>query len=133
MKWGLKGGISIYADSGPPRYVLWCCCCICHEVLTFFQIGCGHTVRASVACKNQSFRSWLLCKNLNNSILAPKIMEGWNNQLYFFCKLLRLCHLSTSDIKKNFCNLWFSFCKNEAFVNCGTINATTLIWLLSGL
>ena len=44
MKWGLKGGISIYADSGPPRYVLWCCGCICHEVLTFFQIGCGHTV-----------------------------------------------------------------------------------------
>ena len=44
MKWGLKGGISIYADSGPPRYVLWCCGCICHEVLTFIQIGCGHTV-----------------------------------------------------------------------------------------
>ena len=44
MKWGLKGGISIYADSGPPRYVLWCCGGICHEVLTFIQIGCGHTV-----------------------------------------------------------------------------------------
>ena len=44
MKWGLKGGISIYADSGPPRYVLWCCGCICHKVLTFIQIGCGHTV-----------------------------------------------------------------------------------------
>ena len=40
----LKGGISIYADFGPPRYVLWCCSGICHEVLTFFQIGCGHTV-----------------------------------------------------------------------------------------
>ena len=25
MKWGLKGGISIDADSGPHRYVLWCC------------------------------------------------------------------------------------------------------------
>ena len=23
------------------------------------------------------------------------------------------------------------FCKNEACVNCGTLNATTLIWLLS--
>ena len=44
MKWGLKGGISIDADSGPPRYVLWCCGGICHEVLTFIQIGCGHTV-----------------------------------------------------------------------------------------
>ena len=44
MKWGLKGGISIYADSGPPRYVLWCCGGICHELLTFIKIGCGHTV-----------------------------------------------------------------------------------------
>ena len=44
MKRGLKGGISIHADSGPPRYVLWCCGGICHEVLTFIQIGCGHTV-----------------------------------------------------------------------------------------
>ena len=40
----LKGGVSIDADSRPPRYVLWCCCVICHKVLTFFQIGCGHTV-----------------------------------------------------------------------------------------
>jgi hypothetical protein len=40
----LKCGISIYADFGPPRYVLWCCGGICYEVLTFFQIGCGHTV-----------------------------------------------------------------------------------------
>ena len=44
MKWGLKEGISIDADSGPPRYVLWCCGGICHQLLTFFQIGCGHTV-----------------------------------------------------------------------------------------
>ena len=41
---GLKGGISIDADSGPPGYVLWCCGGICHQLLTFFQIGCGHTV-----------------------------------------------------------------------------------------
>ena len=45
MKWGLKGGISIDADSGPPRYVLWCCGGIYHQLLTFFQIGCDHTVR----------------------------------------------------------------------------------------
>ena len=31
MKWGLKVGISIDADSGPPRYVLWCCGGICHQ------------------------------------------------------------------------------------------------------
>ena len=44
MKWGLKGGISIDADSGPPRYVIWCCGSICYELLNFIQIGCGHTV-----------------------------------------------------------------------------------------
>ena len=45
MKWVLKGEISIYADSGPPRYhVLWSCGCICHKVLTFIKIGCGRTV-----------------------------------------------------------------------------------------
>ena len=44
MKWGLKGGISIDADSGPPRYVLWCCGGIYHQQDTFIQIGSGHTV-----------------------------------------------------------------------------------------
>ena len=48
MKWGLKGGISIYGDSGPPKYVLWCCGCVCHEVLTFIQFGCGHTVLRNI-------------------------------------------------------------------------------------
>ena len=43
-KFGSERGISIDADSGPPRYVLWCCGSICHQLLTFFQIGCGHTV-----------------------------------------------------------------------------------------
>ena len=42
-----------------------------------------------------------------------------------------LCNLSVTDIKKTFCNIWFS-CKNEACVNCGTLNATNLIWLLWG-
>ena len=45
MKWGLKGGISIDADSGPSRYVLWCCGGICHQPDTFFKIGSGHTVK----------------------------------------------------------------------------------------
>ena len=43
-----------------------------------------------------------------------------------------LCHLSITDIKKRFCNIWF-FCKNKACVNCGKENATTLTWLLKGL
>ena len=37
-------GISIDADSGPLRYVLWCCGSICHQLLTFIQIDYGHTV-----------------------------------------------------------------------------------------
>ena len=40
-----------------------------------------------------------------------------------------LCHLSVTDIKKTFCNVWF-FCKNEACANCTGWNATTVIWLL---
>ena len=52
MKWDLKGGISIYADSGSPRYVLWCCVRICHQLLTFIQIGSGHTVY--LGCFGQS-------------------------------------------------------------------------------
>ena len=35
-------GISIDADSGPLRYVLWCCDDICHQPFTFIQIGSGH-------------------------------------------------------------------------------------------
>ena len=47
-KKGLKGGISFDSDSGPPRYVIWCCGVIGHQVLTFFQIGCGHTVSSEL-------------------------------------------------------------------------------------
>ena len=32
------------ADSGTPRYVLWCCGGICHQPNTFIKIGSGHTV-----------------------------------------------------------------------------------------
>ena len=46
MKWGLKGGISIDVDSGPPRYVLWYCGGICYQPDTFIQISSGHTVLA---------------------------------------------------------------------------------------
>ena len=46
MKWSLKGGISIDADSGPLGCVLWCCGSICHQFFTFIHIGSGHTVKA---------------------------------------------------------------------------------------
>ena len=41
---GLKGGISIDADSGPLGYVLWCCGGRSQDFFTFIQIGSGHTV-----------------------------------------------------------------------------------------
>ena len=47
MNWGLKEGISIGADSGPPMYVLWCCGGICHQPDTFILIGSGHTVQTN--------------------------------------------------------------------------------------
>ena len=53
MKWSLKGGISIDADSGTPRYVLWCYGGICHQPDTFIQIGSGHTV-----CNTDMGFSW---------------------------------------------------------------------------
>ena len=45
MNWGLKGGVSIDADSGPLRYVLWCCGSRSQEEFTFIQIGSGHAVQ----------------------------------------------------------------------------------------
>ena len=50
-KKGLKGGISIYAEPRPPRYVLWCWGIICHQPDTFIKIGCGHTVVVDVVWK----------------------------------------------------------------------------------
>ena len=51
MKWGLKRGISIDADSGPPWYVLWCCGGISHQLLTFFRLAvailCQSTLKSS--------------------------------------------------------------------------------------
>ena len=41
-----------------------------------------------------------------------------------------LCHLSVTDIKKTFCNVWF-FCKNEACANCKDWKATTVVWLMA--
>ena len=56
----LKGGISIYADFGSPRYVLWCYGGICHQVLTFFKIGCGHTVLKATIWAARKFQNLVL-------------------------------------------------------------------------
>ena len=48
MKWGLKEGNTIDADSGPLRYFLWCCVSICQELFTFIYTGFGHTVHTVI-------------------------------------------------------------------------------------
>ena len=42
---GLKGGISIDADSGPLGYLLWCCGSRSQDFFIFIQVGFGHTVK----------------------------------------------------------------------------------------
>ena len=42
-KLGSERGIPIDADSGPHKYVVWCCGRICHQPFTFIQIGSDHT------------------------------------------------------------------------------------------
>ena len=94
-----KGGISIDADFGPPRYVLWCCGGICHQLLTFFQIDCGHTVGNALSLNDPTEVSnyrwrcqlsyethfvWLLSKSETPEsivgrwvILAPTPLLNW--------------------------------------------------------
>ena len=50
----LKGGISFDADSGPLRYVLWCCGGICHQPDTFIQTGSGRDGKLKFNLMNYS-------------------------------------------------------------------------------
>ena len=53
--------ISIDANSGPLRNVLWCCGGICHQPDTFIQIGYGHAVyKSNLAIAKRPYRmsSW---------------------------------------------------------------------------
>ena len=87
IEWDLKGGISIDADSGPPRYVLWCCGGICHQVLTFFQIGCGHTVIRSVG---KIIHAWffILTTLINGLIIKPGEFQKSKSLVPFAISLL---------------------------------------------
>ena len=85
MKWGLKGGISIHADSGPPRYVLWCCGCICHELLTFIQIGCGHTV-------------WL---NMHRKVSFHNFVRFWDVDISSHLKIYKIVKEYLVDLMTN--------------------------------
>ena len=78
MNWGLKGGISIDADSGPPRYVLWCCGGICHQLPTFFKIGCGHTV-----LRDTFVRENLEMLNSLNFIAVRRKWKKYGRYIYY--------------------------------------------------
>ena len=96
MKWGLKGGISIDADSGPPRYVLWCCGGICHQVLTFFQIGCGHTV---------------ICMIFSTKLEAPKLFSLCFPTTYYSPQMCKNSSFlwNTSSRRQTGCWSWKEF------------------------
>ena len=107
---GLKGGISIDTDSGPHRYVLWCCGGTCRQPDTFIQIGyTGHTVslrpkpgfKFSVPKSRVRFqyryrnRTFLVKpKLLTNFVSILKNARNWRNQLtsilLFFCNIFFL-------------------------------------------
>ena len=98
MKWGLKGGISIDADSGPPRYVLWCCGGIYHQPDTFFKIGSGHTVRGSFTifhhlalfCKNEAALEYTIFEMTPTNI--KKKYVNWSQCKTSFAQVLIKIH-----------------------------------------
>ena len=87
MKWGLKGEISIDADSGPLGYVLWCCGSIFQQLFTFIQIGSGHTCVWFIYVLTQKEHTiWIkavMCQNLRfistSDSKVPKI------QIFIWC------------------------------------------------
>ena len=97
MKRGLKGGISIDADSSPPRYVLWCCGDICHQPGTFIQIGSGHTVQRQTWFFLQSCRVTLEC--------SYKMGQNIFGVAFAFLIYVRLFHAYLSYL---FYYFWYS-------------------------
>ena len=81
FKWGLKVGISIDADSGPLRYLLWSCSSICYQPFTFIQVISGHTVDLPLNMRLRYL--YLLKKNLLyqtvplNQNIFLKICTAW--------------------------------------------------------
>ena len=67
---GLKEGISIDADSGPLRYVLWSSGSICHQPFTFIQIGSGYTVSHDI---------WFFFRFLNSQTCFINIFDLFSN------------------------------------------------------
>ena len=71
---GLKGGISIDADSGPLGYVLWCCGSESWDFFTFIQICSSRTVW-QISAEND-FRIFTNL-SFNQIILRKKTITVW--------------------------------------------------------
>ena len=111
MKWGLKGGISIDANSGPLRYVFWCYGSIFHQLLTFIQIYSENTVRSEWIIE------WMF--KLPFPIIMTTIINGkcWMNQtqLRIFCHLKRLTKKTMTDLNYRISLRWLAASYVEIF------------------
>ena len=74
MKWGLKGGISIEENSGPPRYVLWCCSIYLSTTLHFYLDW-----------------LWQYC-GYSKVHLFPSLLVWGRNQVYCACCSAKTAH-----------------------------------------
>ena len=91
-KKGLKGGISIDADSGPPRYVLWCCDSIFHDVFISIKIGleiclCGNPKKL--------LGGW-------NPGLTPHLRLTYVTRWKLVCVFFEECHRRLRRVNKPF-------------------------------
>ena len=99
----LKGGISIDADSGLLKYVVWCCGSICRQLLTFIQICSGHTVGA-VLLKVGLFRKISWCSWWSSNLDAKSTFEMfwfyWHflHQFIIFSKYLG-CRITVCSLR----------------------------------
>ena len=90
--------------------VLWCCGGICHEVLTFIQIGCGHTV---------SLLGWqpfsLICNKKNSYLrhcLVPLVGE-----LFLENQELNIWHQLSYGNSQSGQNVYITICFTLGFTN----------------
>ena len=80
-------GISIDANSGTLRYVLWCCGSICHQLLNFIQIGYDLYALSWFKCDFKK-TSDLLWRNtvsvyfVNNVTLVGKVIQEKRRGLF---------------------------------------------------
>ena len=81
---GLKGGISIDADSGPHGYVLWCCGSRSQDFFTFIQVGPGQSIlwnTAVISKKNPTLKNFKI--TLEQIFRTVKGQDNYGNRIFF--------------------------------------------------